>query len=173
MNKVEEARERYRPEQIRIMFIAEAPPCADDRFFYFENVTKGDSLFLHIIRAVFPELEDWETKQIRAHKEELLYRFMDAGYFLEDSVLESFPKGMSAKNKESGMKQAQGELLKRIEIYKQNTKFVILSAMAFRVNQPFLVGQGFQVLNDMMIPFPGSGQQNKFKAAIAHIDLLQ
>jgi len=171
MNQVEEAREKYRPEHIKLMFIAEAPPCSNDRFFYFENVSKGDSLFLHIIRAVFPDLEDWETKQIRAKKEDLLYRFMDSGYFLEDSVRASFPKGTTSKNKERLMTGEQADLLSKLKKYKKNTKFVLLSAMAFRVNYRVLVSNGFQILNDFMIPFPGSGQQNKFKAGIAQIDL--
>jgi len=171
MNKVFEARERYRPEQIKLMFIAEAPPCSDDRFFYFENVSKGDSLFLHIIRAVFPDLESWETKEIRARKEELLYRFRDAGYFLEDSVPESFPKGTTAKAKEQIMKDYQSQLLEQIHPYKKTSKFVLLSAMAFRVNYITLIENGFDVLNDFMLPFPGSGQQGKFKAGMAKIDL--
>ena len=171
MSKVEEARERYRPDQIKLMFIAEAPPCAEDRFFYFEDVPKGDSLFLHIVRAVFPDLEDWETKQIRARKEEILFRFMDSGYFLEDSVRASFPKGTTSKMKERIMKEEQNDLITRLEKYKPNTKFVLLSAMAFRVNHDTLIAEGFNILNSFMIPFPGSGQQGKFKAGIAQIEL--
>jgi len=171
MNAIEEARERYRPEHIQMIFIAEAPPCNSDRFFYFENVTKGDSLFLHIIRAVFPDLEGWPTKQIRARKEELLFRFMDSGYFLEHSVRESFPKGTTAKKKEQLMREEQPMLLQRLEKYRNNSKIILISSMAFKMNHDFLVENGFQVLNDFMIPYPGSGQQGKFKTAIADIDL--
>lgn len=171
MNSVYEAREKYRPEHIKLIFIAEAPPCAEDRFFYFEDILSGDSLFLHIIRAVFPDLEDWETKQIRARKEELLYRFMDSGYFLEDSVSHSIPKGTTAKGKELAVKDGQEDLIKRLERYKRTSKFVLLSAIAFRVNYEPLKKLGFNILNDFMLPFPGSGQQTKFKIGISRIDL--
>lgn len=171
MSRVNEAREKYRPEHIKLIFIAEAPPCAEDRFFYFEDIPSGDSLFLHIIRAVFPDLEDWDTKQIRARKEELLYRFMDSGYFLEDSVLQSIPKGTTAKGKELAVKDSQAGLIKRLEKYKKSTQFVLLSAIAFRVNYKPLKEAGFHILNDFMLPFPGSGQQGKFKVGIAKIDL--
>ncbi len=171
MNKVTIAREKYRPEFIKLMFIAEAPPCSDDRFFYFEDVKKGDSLFLHIIRAVFPDLENWETKQIRAKKEELLYRFKDAGYFLEDSASESIPKGTTTRNKERIITESQQDLRNRIEPYKKHTKFVLLSATVFKVNYLFLKEAGFNILNQVAIPFPGSGQQNKFKKLIADLDL--
>ena len=49
------ARNRYRPNEIRVLIIAEAPPCALDRFFYFEDVKKQDSLFLEIMGILYPE----------------------------------------------------------------------------------------------------------------------
>ena len=171
MDKVTIAREKYRPEFIKLMFIAEAPPCSDDRFFYFDDVKKGDSLFLHVIRAVFPDLESWETKQIRAKKEELLYRFKEAGYFLEDSASESIPKGTTTRNKERILAESQQDLISRIEPYKKHSRFVLLSAIVFKINFLPLKEAGFNILNELAIPFPGSGQQNKFKKLIADIDL--
>jgi len=171
MNRVQEAREKYRPEFIKTIFIAEAPPCTDDRFFYFEDIKKGDSLFLHIIRAVFPELEAWETKAIRAKKEELLIQFRDQGYFLEDSVAEAIPKGTKPKEKENIIINNQEDLLKRISPYKAQSNFVVLSSTVFKANYELLKNEGFNILNDFMIPFPGSGQQSNFKAGIAEIEL--
>jgi hypothetical protein len=171
MNRIEEARERYRPEYIKLIFIAEAPPCSRNRFFYFEDVAKGDSLFLHIIRAVFPDLDGWPTKQLRAKKEELLFRFMDSGYFLEHSVHESFPKGTTSKQKEQEMRAKQAPLVERLQPYQKHSKIVLISSMVFKVNHDFLVDNGYHVLNDFMIPYPGSGQQGKFKSGIAEIDL--
>jgi hypothetical protein len=34
----ETAARRYRPERIDLLLVAEAPPPADDRYFYFEHV---------------------------------------------------------------------------------------------------------------------------------------
>ncbi len=169
MDRVSKAREKYRPENIKIMFIAEAPPCTSDRFFYFDNVRTGDSLFLHVIRAVFPDLESWETKQIRAKKEELLYRFKEAGYFLEDSSSIAIPKG--TKNKERIIKESLPDLIHRIEPYKENTGFVLITSSVFKANYTALKELGFYILNDTMLPFPGSGQQGKFKEGIKYIDL--
>lgn len=171
MTGIEIAREKYRPESIKLMFIAEAPPCTEGRFFYFENVSKGDSLFLHVIRAVFPDLDFWETKEIRAKKEELLYRFRDAGYFLEDSTHIPIPKGTRSRGKESILIESQAGLLTNIKPYKANSKIVLLSATVFRTNYEFLINNGFTVINDFIIPFPGSGQQTKFKEGIKEIDL--
>lgn len=171
MTDVEIAREKYRPASIKLIFIAEAPPCKEGHFFYFDNVKKGDSLFLHIIRAVFPDLESWETKLIRAKKEELLFRFKEAGYFLEDSTQTSIPKGTTSKAKESIITSSQPDLLKRIEPYKKHGKFVLLSATVFRTHYVFLKNEGYTILNETPIPFPGSGQQSNFKRAIKDVDL--
>lgn len=169
MHKVQEAREKYRPQEVKLLFIAEAPPCREGHFFYFEDVPRGDSLFLHVIRAVFPDLEHLETKEIRARKEEMLYRFAESGCFLEDSVPVAIPKG--AKHKEKIIVEQQSDLIKRIEPYKSTAKLVLLSSAVFKSNYEVLKNEGFHILNDFMLPFPGSGQQSKFKEGMAKIDL--
>ncbi len=169
MNKVQEAREKYRPQEVKLIFLAEAPPCKEGHFFYFEDVPRGDSLFLHIIRAVFPDLEEVPTKELRTRKEELLFRFSESGYFLEDSVAVSIPKG--TKNKEKVVLEHQADLIRRIEQYKDSAKIVLLSSSVFKSNYEALKNEGFHILNDFMIPFPGSGQQGKFKAGVAKLDL--
>jgi hypothetical protein len=169
MNKVQEARDKYRPETVKLLFIAEAPPCREGHFFYFEDVPKGDSLFMHVIRAVFPDLNDMETKELRVRKEEMLFRFAESACFLEDSVSVAIPKG--TKNKEKIILEHQVDLIKRIEQYKSTAKVVLLSSGVFKMNYEALKNEGFNILNDFMIPFPGSGQQGKFKEGIAKLDI--
>jgi hypothetical protein len=41
------AARRYRPETIQLLLIAEAPPSALDRYFYFEDVPDHDSQTAH------------------------------------------------------------------------------------------------------------------------------
>ncbi|MDN5204633.1 hypothetical protein QQ008_24795 [Fulvivirgaceae bacterium BMA10] len=168
-NLVEEAREIYRPEQVRMLFIAEAPPANSDRFFYFPDVRTGDSLFLHVIRAVFPELNEVETKQIRAMKEELLHRFREAGCFLEDSSLKSIAKEVGHGEKIRLLRIEQEALHQRIQRYKSTSKIVLVGATVFKANCEFLTGLGYSILNKSAIPFPGSGQQNRFKKAMRDI----
>jgi hypothetical protein len=52
------ARNKYKPSHIRVLPIAEAPPCALERFFYFEDVKKQDSLFLEIMGILYPREKD-------------------------------------------------------------------------------------------------------------------
>jgi hypothetical protein len=48
----QEAAERYRPEPVDLLVVAEAPPGAQDRYFYFEDVMEQDSLFRYVARGV-------------------------------------------------------------------------------------------------------------------------
>jgi len=166
---INSAREKYRPEKVAVLFIAEAPPCTEGQFFYFEDVPKHDNLFLYLIRAVFPDLNDIAVKDLRTQKPQLLERFKAAGYFLEDSVAVSIPKGTTVAKKEKLIKENQQDLLRRIENYKESA-VVLLSSSVFKTNFDFLK-EHFTILNEAAIPFPGSGQQNKFKTAIEKLAL--
>ena len=168
---VNDAKEQFRPEEVSILFIAEAPPCATDRFFYFTDVTKGDSLFLYVIRTVFPELWDIPTKDLRGMKEELLYRFQEEGFYLEDSLSFPLPKGTTSSQKLKFIIAEQNEFNQRISRYKSSAKVVLLSSSVFKANYQYLKELGYDILNDSAIPFPGSGQQNKFKDQIGKLDL--
>ena len=55
IKQVQDARAKYKPEVITCLFIAEAPPSSPDRFFYFEEVREQDSLYLEMMKALFPE----------------------------------------------------------------------------------------------------------------------
>ena len=170
---VSEAREQFRPEEVTILFIAEAPPCADDRFFYFTEVNKGDSLFLYVIRTVFPDLWDIPTKELRGMKEELLYRFQEEGFYLEDSLSFPLPKGTTSSQKLKMIKEGKEQLHHKIKHFQSSAKLVLLSSSVFKANYDYLKALVYNILNDTTIPFPGSGQQNKFKEQIAKVDLWE
>ncbi|MBG47234.1 MAG: hypothetical protein CML05_02975 [Pseudozobellia sp.] len=73
MNRFEIARHKYRPEKIRFLLVAETPPKSDsNRFFYFENVDKQDSLFIETMKLLYPnETEFVETKKNKTGKKEV------------------------------------------------------------------------------------------------------
>ena len=99
-NEINMAREKYRPKEIKCLFIAEAPPSSQDRFFYFEKVYEQDSLYLELMRALIkPEPKAlgemggqtfyWEGEipvdVLRSQKESYLEQFKERGYYLIDS----------------------------------------------------------------------------------------
>ena len=72
------AAQRYQPAAVRILLVAQAPPEALDRYFYFPDVDTQDSLFRSVARSVLGE------EPTRANKAELLERLRDRGIFLID-----------------------------------------------------------------------------------------
>src|ERR1700735_2892782 len=82
-----QAKTRYRPDPLRVLFIAEAPPAFKvNRLFYFLDLTDGDTLFLEMMKVLYP-LEvgfirdrfqpGTSVKQIRQRKPELLRKFQE------------------------------------------------------------------------------------------------
>ncbi len=171
LQEVKIQREKYRPEEVRYLFIAEAPPCTEGQFFYFENLTKGDALFLYTIRAVFPDLAEVPVKELRQRKEELLFRFKESGLFLEDAHAGMIPKGTTTAQKRQLLQGSQNDLIQRITPYK-NSKIILLSALVYNTLAEVLRQASFDVVNTEMIPFPGSGQQTKFKEGIQKLNIF-
>jgi len=79
-------RERYLPDKIRHLFIAESPPAfkGDNptAYFYFPVVPKADSLFYTIIKAIY-NIDFVKHKDDRV---KILTQFCKDGYYLIDSV---------------------------------------------------------------------------------------
>lgn len=82
-----EAAEQYRPQQVRVLFIAESPPAYSSEskksYFFFEENPTGDILFATIIQAV---LGITYRKESSRHKADILRQFQEQGYWLMDAV---------------------------------------------------------------------------------------
>ena len=153
------ARNKYRPDHINVLFIAEAPPCALDRFFYFEDVKKQDSLFLEIMGILYPEAKQRYLNSGRdiELKEELLENFKLDGYWLMD--LSEIPTSLTDASLDSYVPSLLSRLEKLID---KNTPLILIKSDVFDACYTPLKEQGYKVINERM-PFPGSGQQKVFR----------
>lgn len=166
MNQFEKARLKYKPKQIKYLLIAETPPKSDsDRFFYFENVDRQDSLFLETMKLLYPDqAENINTKTIRENKKYFLEKFKNDGFYLIDSLDTPFDKKYTSTQKVKLIKNRQIELLNKIKILcNQETKVILIAVPVYKANFWFLKDNGVNVLNIESINFPGSGGQKKFK----------
>lgn len=162
----EKLRERYKPEHIKLLLIAETPPKADsNRFFYMENVQSQDSLFLEVIKVLYPDtIKNKTTKEIRNIKPILLNKLKNDGIYLIDSLEEPFEEKYNTRKKVSLIQKGQKSLLEKIkEISHRETKVVLISSTVFQANYLFLKSYGVNIIHDFMIDFPGSGGQVKFR----------
>jgi hypothetical protein len=107
----EAARRKYRPEKIRRLLIAEAPPDALDRFFYFEDVREMDYLYIETMKVIYGNVD---VSGLRERKVEFLQGFMENGFYLIDAVSDPIGNNVSSHHsKEIVMKNRQ-DLVERM-----------------------------------------------------------
>ena len=153
------ARNKYKPAGISTLLIGEAPPCDLDRYFYFEEVPKQDSLFLEIMGVLYPELKAAYLKSKRdpALKAELLEHFQSDGYWLMD--LSEVPHELTGGSPEDSLPG----LLERVKkVADKKTNIILIKSNVYDCCYPALKELGFKI-SDERIPFPGSGQQGVFR----------
>ncbi len=151
---------------MKILFITEAPPAVErNRYFYFENVRKGDSLFLELMKVLFTEeVEAFETvRNIRSEKSYFLERMQEEGYFLTHATETPLP-GQTVPTRMRIYRENLPELIKMmLKIAKPTTPIVLISTVVFRAIGKELKASGFQILHDYPIEYPNSGQQLNFR----------
>ena len=157
LSKRKAAAQSYKPKKVETLFIAEAPPCKEDWYFYYEDVRKQDSLWIELTKAIY-KTDFGETRFERTRKDYWLKRFCDDGYFLIDAV-------ETPTVSPSIIQDNAPKLIKRIkEIDPEG--IVLIKKSVYENLYQRLNREGFLVMNKM-IPFPGSGQQVKFRSAMS------
>lgn len=172
MNRFETARHKYKPQKIEYLLVAETPPKSNsNRFFYFENVDKQDSLFIETMKLLYPiETGFSETKEIRRRKKYFLDNYSSDGFYLIDSLNEPFEKRYSSTEKIRLIKLGQNKLLGKIkDLLSENTKVILIASPVYKANFEFLRSQGIPVINKESIDFPGSGGQKKYREKMKKI----
>lgn len=159
--EIERAREKYKPEIIKILLIAEAPPDHLERFFYFPDVRKADWLFLGVMQALYPDKKEQYLVNGRpaSSKERLLWAFANDGFYLVDllDVPLSFYAGSLA--------EAVPALITKVRpIIGEATKIILVKPSVYDVAFEKLRQQFGSKVIDKRIDFPASGGQAKFQA---------
>jgi hypothetical protein len=147
----ERAARTYRPTSVNLLLVAEAPPAALDRYFYFEDVPAQDSLFRYVARAIL------KLEPTRENKAELLARLRDSGVFLIDLKLDPTDRGSLAA-------EVPG-LVRRVRRLNPE-KIVVIKSSVFDLVRGAFLDAGLPLV-DERVPFPGSGQQRRFETAFA------
>ena len=160
-------RNHYLPEQIKILFVAEAAPDSPERFFYYDNVQEHDWLYLALMRALYKETRTAPVDYLRGHKSELLKRFQEDGYYVIDAINDPVAAGLSSSQRTT---MVHGNADKKIAEIKSllsergdsGTKIILIKATVFEGLYERLTEAALPVINDYIIPFPSSGQQQNF-----------
>lgn len=178
LQRFDEARSHYLPDPIQLLFIAEAPPAFRvNRLFYFTGLTEGDTLFLEMMKVLYPMESGfagksfepgYSVKRIRQAKERFLRRFQADGYFLIDACEEPMPDGATVLTKTRRM---QGRLpalqhrLKRL-LPQRETPIILIGGVTYAVCGDPLRRNGWKILNRSMIRHPARGGQIHFRSRL-------
>lgn len=140
---------KYMPARIRLLLVAEAPPCTPERYFYFEHADQHDWLFRYVWEGLFGDKPD------RTRKPEHLAGLQRAGVFMID-----LHQDQIAEPTLSDLRPHVPALLDRCHTLKPGHITLIKSSVydtAFHALQAARLP-----VVDERIPFPASGQQKKF-----------
>jgi hypothetical protein len=151
------AAKKYKPERTCILFVAESPPSCIDRYFYFEDVTRADFLWIALMKALYPS--EWErTRKERPRKRYWLKRFQENGFRLIDAVKAPI---CGSHNRVSIIREGASKLLDEIKKIAPK-QVVLIKATVHEALFQKLRDAGLPVVNEKPLPFPASGWQNDF-----------
>ena len=149
---VEATRARYRPKQILTLFVGESAPHSG-KFFYFGNTSMARCM-KKAIEAEFGVTSDF------------LQTFMAFGWYLDDLVLAPVNNLQGSKRKVKCV-GAQDDLSRRIARYRPAAIVSLLRRI-----KPFVEAAARAAGSDAphySVPFPGNGQQARFRTEMARI----
>lgn len=139
----------YRPSAIELLIVAEAPPCALDRYFYFEDVNQHDWLFRYVYEGLYFE------KPSREDKARHLQRLCADGVFLID-----LHEGNVSSPDRATLEACTPDLITRCKAAAAR-RIVLVKSSVYDAAFATLHSAKLPVI-DARIPFPTSGQQRKF-----------
>ena len=149
---IEAIRARYRPDHITTLFVGESAPVSGT-FFY-----TGDSMTGCMKRAVDEALGPSDV--------DFLARFKSLGWFLDDLSLEPV-NGLARPARQAARRAAQSGLATRIAQYQPKAIVSLLIGIGDIV-EAAAIEAGSDAVR-YVVPFPGMGQQARFRAAMAKI----
>ena len=144
------AAQKYWPQNLRLLLVAEAPPSTLHRYFYFEHVSEQDAPFRYVCLGVFGATTPRSDKAAR------LGRLQESGVGLTDVSIEPLPVvGASlAEHVDGSVDRVQALSPESVVLIEATVHDAMLGPLR-RAHVPVV---GVRVL------FPGSGQQRRFEA---------
>jgi hypothetical protein len=172
MKKDAAAAARYAPKRVRVVVVAEAPPCERARHFYFEDAGAPDTLWLETMKAAFGTALPKDAKQARAEKAAWLRRFADAGGVMVDLVQQGLPQDMSERERDTRIRAAAADGAARIAAMKPEL-VVLVKKSVWEGFAEAARAADLPVRQSGAVAFPGSGNQGKFHAAMRELGFAE
>jgi hypothetical protein len=152
---LETVRNRYRPNNVRLLLVGESPP-ESGKFFYMKS-----AMTTHTAHA----FESAHGRKF-SNTEAFLEHFKHCGCFLED--LSRTPVDQwSSKKRDDHLRNEVSPLSQRIKALSPSVVVIFLKRIAPYVQEAVEMSGCNPVV--YVLPFPGSGHQTKYKSELATI----
>jgi radical SAM superfamily enzyme YgiQ (UPF0313 family) len=164
-NSYSSAAEKYRPKWVRVLFVAEAPPSAVERYFFFEEVLREDWLWIALMKAIYPS--EWTNAKIeRPRKRAWLEKFKRSQYWLIDAV-----KAPISGSDSKRVQLVRSNTLMLIEEVKEINpeQIVLIKATVYKALFHTFREVHLPVVDQEPLPFPSTGQQAVFHQAFRRL----
>ena len=162
-----QAREEYRPDQIRVLLIAESPPSSGG-YFYFPTTIGKDHLFRETMKAL--ELWPIETPMRKGlDKRPLLEEFGSKGFFLIDTCQVPVDKLPAAQKKHEILREASGLALRAEDLHPD--RIIIVKKTVYKPVREALERTGLRhrILNAKPLKFPSHGNQRDYRSSLRRL----
>jgi hypothetical protein len=161
------ARQKYRPDKIRILLVAESPPSSGG-YFYFPRMIGKDHLFRETMKA----LELWPLDgplKIDCDKRPTLEKFRARGFFLIDTCELPVDK-LPPRQRRISTLEGASTLPKRVEALDPD-RILIVKKTVFKPAIQALSKTAFarRILNTEPLPFPNHGHQKKYRTMLRRL----
>lgn len=173
MTEYDTIREKYRPQHIKMLLIAESQPpkpeIGGSRHFYrTDQIRPDDRLFINTVRALYPETMDVSQQDLEKDKEQWLRRFMNDGWYMIESLETSLEHEVTKKQRQELIRAHLPELLARVRsLAEKDTKIILIKSNVFDVAAGPLKAAGFTVLNTELLDYPGRFNQRDYREKLA------
>ena len=156
----QKAAEIYVPLKTNILFIAESPPSAMERYFYFEHVRIHDWLWIGLMKAIYGT-EFGEIPEERTRKEKWLTRFKNDGYRLINALKKPLCQKTNPEKRKRLMRNRVNEIILEVKAISPKKILLIKTTVYDALYEPLRIADSSVV--DGRLSFPGSGHQNLFQ----------
>lgn len=155
------AREFYRPNRIRLLFIAESPPSSGGYFYFTRTIGKD-----HLFRETMKALDLWpQSQRMRKgiDKRPYLHQFMKMKFFLIDTCDRPVDK-LPRKSRTLQISKGASTIAARVRKLTP-AKIVVVKKTVFGPVRNALRNADLdsKLLNDKPIPFPSHGHQATYR----------
>lgn len=149
---VEAIRVKFRPHQIKTLFVGESAPVSGDFFYH------GNSNMLRYMKEV--------VESVFGKSDDFLDTFKSYGWYLDDLVLTPV-NGLGRPERKAKCRDAQSGLAARIAEYQPKAIVSLLSSIRETVEAA--ASDAGSIATRYSVPFPGNGQQARFRVKMTEI----